>query len=125
MKTYQAIYKFYYKGKLAKSSYSGMCLADEIPANETVTLTWDDADYFFHRFGLIAPFNIYHLKKGRKICFFDIPKAVKEWKTKETGIEVTKTCIPYEASIKEILSYHDGEAAIKYLIERGLKVLDK
>lgn len=105
-------------------SYSGTTIQEEETIqNKTFRLNWDNVEEIQKQYGVYFGFNIWKKKKGRVISFFGWTKDIKEWKSKELNLifeilymEVTPP------SIAEILKYSDGEKAIKYLNQLGLKL---
>lgn len=105
-------------------SYSGTTIQEEgAVENKIFHLNWDNIEEIQKQYGAYLGFNIWEKKKGRVISFFGWNKDIKEWKTKELNLifeilymEVTPP------SIAEILKYSDGEKAIRYLNQLGLKL---
>ena len=105
-------------------SYSGTTIQEEgTIQNQTFHLNWDNIEEIQKQYGAYLGFNIFKKKKGRAISFFGWNNDIKEWKTKELNLifeilymEVTSP------SIAEILKYPDGEKAVKYLNQLGLKL---
>lgn len=122
MKFYDEYYTTYYNGEKV-DAYVNMVCADEIPEDRTIKITWDNLNKVYRELGCILPFNVWNFKRGRRISFWHDYKDIKETKQPILNMEVkvtTKECNP---SIQEILKYHDGEKAIKYLVERGMSVI--
>lgn len=105
-------------------SYSGTTIQEEgAVQNKTFHLNWDNIEEIQKQYGVYLGFSILKKKKGRVISFFGWTNDIKEWRTKELNLifeilymEVTPP------SIAEILKYSDGEKAIQYLNQLGLKL---
>lgn len=105
-------------------SYSGITIQEEgAVQNKTFYLNWNNIEEIQKQYGVYLGFSIRKKKKGRVISFFGWTNDIKEWRTKELNLifeilymEVTPS------SIAEILKYSDGEKAIRYLNQLGLKL---
>ncbi len=121
---YLVCYATLHEGKVINNTISHAIL-DETTSTETqhVPITWGNLGEINEKYGLFVAFNVWNCRKGRKIEFFSWRNAIKEWKTTDPNLELRITYTPYNASIEEILQYHDGDKAIQYLVEHGLTVV--
>ena len=122
---YLVFYSTLYNGQVINNNI-GHVILDETAATETqhIPITWENLNTIYNEYGLSCAFNIWNCRKGRKIEFFSWRSAIKEWKTTDSNLELRISYTPYNASIEEILKYHDGNKAIQYLVERGLTVVE-
>lgn len=111
-----------YKGMELRSHY-GEILTEEEPHDSVTKITWDNIEELYK----YATCDIKSCKKGRLLHVWgnlDIDGFYfKEWSKPNLTFEVKTTYRMIKPSIKTILEYHDGEAAIKYLLERGMTVV--
>ena len=123
LKYYIVCYSTLHNGQVINNNI-GHVILDETTTTETqhIPITWENLNTIYNEYGLSCAFNIWNCRKGRKIEFFSWRSAIKEWKTTNPNLELRISYTPYNASIEEILKYHDGNKAIQYLVERGLKV---
>ncbi len=131
MKFYNVFVTTYHNG-IEIGTTMGRTLTDKEVNTESYTLTWDNLDKMYKKFGFECKFNIWKFKKGRRVSFFTngiIPhkheRDVKEWKNKNLDIVIKVTYKERKASIDEMLKWHDAEKAIAYLNEKGLKINEK
>lgn len=93
-------------------------------------IDWDELDDFYKKYALELPFYIEKNKKGLVIRFYDSFKSKKQWKW-ESCYSYSPYSVEEEITvnsnwtINDILKHHDGENAIKFLVERGLTILPK
>lgn len=123
LKYYQVTYRtFVNDEKLIP--YSGTTIQEEEAAQDKkFLLDWNNVEEISERLGIYLGFSIWKKKKGRVIDFFGKARSIKEWKTKELNLKFEihfKEMSP--PSIAEILKYSDGEKAIRYLNQLGLKL---
>lgn len=122
MNFYKVVTTVYYKDREIRSRY-GEFLSEEEQHNSVTKITWDNINDLYK----YATCDMRTCKKGRRlrvlgnldidgICF-------KEWKQPDLTFEVKTSYTMITPSIKTILDCHDGEAAIKYLLERGMNVI--
>lgn len=123
LKYYLVCYSTLYNGQVI-NNYIGHVILDETAATETqhIPITWENLNTIYNEYGLSCAFNIWNCRKGRKIEFFSWRSAIKEWKTADFNLELRISYTPYNASIEDIMKYWEGDKAIQYLVERGLKV---
>ena len=123
---------FYYVNYITKhcghviGSYTGKVLLEDKPEDKHYDITWDNLREVYEEAGLVCKFNIWNCKKGRRVCFFIdglIPhkweKDIKEWKN--PNLDITLDVIYHvrrDVSISEIMNYHDGAKALKYIEEK-------
>lgn len=98
-------------------------LLENAPEKEIIKGSWDNVEDFVG-----FDVSLHKAKKGYVLRFFwdnywGEGTTFKQWKT---NITITKTYTYKEItpSIKEILSYHDGEKAMQYLLERGIQYIN-
>ena len=130
LKYYKPIIKCWLNKKEFDISY--LC-ADEISGDIPKAISknggWDEicnfSDKFLYR---QLPWKITATRRGLKIEILEdlgfTDNDIKQWKTiLEFKFEVNWVeCSP---SINKLLNYHNGEIAIQYMVERGLKVINK
>lgn len=123
LKYYLVYYSTLYNGHVINNNI-GRVILDETAATETqhIPITWENLDEINDKYGLSCAFNIWNCRKGRKIEFFSWRSAIKEWKTTDFNLELRISYMPYNAPIEDIMKYYEGDKAIQYLVERGLKV---
>lgn len=99
---------------------------NEVPEPTSVEVTWDNLSDVYESYALLCPFNIWHLKKGRLLSFWNCSLFdkntwdIKEWKTSSIGVIVETSYEEDEnTSLKEILNFN-ADLAIQYLVERGI-----
>lgn len=119
----------YYKDKEVRTEYCGMTLTDTPPENFTDVLTWDNIAEKYANNGGTYPFNLWKLRRGRRVSFFNdfgekIIRDIKEWKG-PLDLKVKYEYHLYTPPINKILDFYDGEKAIQYLVERGLAITGK
>ena len=123
LKYYQVTYRtFVNDEKLIP--YSGITIQEEEAAQDKkFLLDWNNVEEISERLGIYLSFSIWKKRKGRVIDFFGKAKNIKEWKSKELNLrfEIHFKEMP-SPSIAEILKYSDGEKAIRYLNQLGLKL---
>lgn len=131
LKFYTVYHSCYHNGTEVGTHVSTALMDESEAKNQTFFLNWDNLNEWYHDYGLYAYFNVWNLKKGRLVSFFNTRmfgnKAdVKEWKHKD--LNITIECKMYECnkSISEILQWHDSEKVLQYFKERNvLLALDK
>lgn len=126
MKFYHTYATTYHHGKEIGTTV-GKMLTDQKVDTEVYNITWDNISEMYQKLGLECSFNVWNLKKGRRVSFFTeniIPRKherdVKEWKEKDLDIVVKITYSEWKPSIEQVLKWHDTEKAIAYLKEKGL-----
>lgn len=122
MNFYKVITTVYYKGRVVRSRY-GEFLSEKEQHDSVVKITWDNINDLYK----YATCDMKICKKGRRLHVLgnlDIDGfRFKEWKQPDLAFEVKKSYTMITPSIKTLLDYHDSEAAIKYLLERGMNVI--
>lgn len=72
-------------------------------------------------------FKLLNTKKGKKLCIYDCCHfknfTLVEWKD-NLKFKLVFRYIKRNPSIKEILKYPDGDVVIKYLVERGMNIIE-
>ena len=122
MNYYKMIATVFYKGRKIRSRYAEF-LTEEEPHDSVTKITWDNIE----ELRKYATCEIKDCKKGRRLCVlgnldFD-GFHFKEWKEPDLTFEVKISYKMLKPSINTILEHYDGEAAIKYLLERGMNVI--
>lgn len=114
------------KGEKIAKRYYGLKLFETIPENTINTITWDNLDDYFAKYGLVLPFNVWHRKKGRLLSFFSDMETscrdIKEWKTELKLTIKEEYILEKHINLQTVMEYYDAEKAIQYLKERGLKI---
>lgn len=122
MNFYKVITTVYYKDREVRSRY-GEVLSEKEQHDSVIKITWDNINDLYK----YATCDMKICKKGRRLHILgnlDIDGFYfKEWKQPDLTFEVKKSYTMITPSIKTILDYHDSEAAIKYLLERGMNVI--
>lgn len=123
---YTTIYR---SGKEIKTKYCGEFIAENQPEDFTEELTWKNLTEKYDKNGFNYPFNIWNLRRGRRVSFFNdfgekFEKDIKEWET-PLNISVKHEYQLYNPSIEHIMKFPDGEKAIQYLVERGIAIVGK
>lgn len=111
-----------YKGE-SKGCYDTFIICDEKNANPfKEVITWENLDEIYKKFGSLCKFSVWNTKKGRRISFLNtwVWQEPEEWKIKALDLELLCGYTEVNASINDILNYHDSNLAIQYLKERGL-----
>lgn len=131
LKFYRCYFETINKGQMMYGDFSRV-LVDEKdkPQNETIQITWDNLEQVHQKYGIDVGFNVWTMKKGRVISFFngslifrkDYEKDLKEWKDKELDLQLKVSVKECQVSIQDVLDWYDSEKAIQYLKERGLSV---
>lgn len=128
MKFYDHYTITYHNGVEVATTACGTLLTDEAPENRTDELTWDNLDEYYYHNGIALPFNVWRLKKGRLVSFFDgsffnkDKRDIKEWKTPLNITVKHRYVEKLGVSIDYVLKWYDADKAIQYLNERGLKI---
>lgn len=133
MKFYTIYYMTYHNGKRVDFK-TGQILCDESKVdNWRVKFTWENLTELYEKIGCHCCFNIWDFKRGRLVSFFnddnvlpwskDFHHDVKEWKTPDLDIEVECEWVERHPSLDQIFEWHDGEKAMKYLLERGITMV--
>lgn len=118
MKYIQTIKRLYYKNE-AVGSYSFCSIVETISDDEIIKITWDNL-YEIPMF-MSGYCGYRETKRGKKITLdYSSPffyTTIKEWKQKDTNLELVISHRELKPSIQELLNFHDGEKAAKYLME--------
>ena len=116
--------KICYKGEIV-GIWTNDILSEEEKINFFKLITWDNLDEMTREY---RPFGFYdriYTKKGRKVILYlgnGSKKTIKEWKTPlNMSIEITYTT-DFKHSLKDILENYNTDLAMKYLIEKGIKI---
>ena len=125
---YRIRYTTYHNGEIIKSRNTAVMLTDKNVSTETYNFTWENLTELYHEHGLECAFNIWNLKRGRRVSFFSDAffkknhYDVKEWKHPDLNITLVVEYTPFEPSISYVLNWHNAEAAFQYLEERKIKI---
>lgn len=117
---YEVSFTLTYQGKIIHSD-TAYKLEDEskISKDEYFNITWDNAQTIKDKYSIFTGFSIHQTAKGKTIKCYNMGKTIKEWK-QTPCMELTVIYTKLNPSIDTILKWHNGEEAIKYLIERGI-----
>lgn len=111
------------KGERIMRRYCGLKLFEAIPENTVNTITWDNLNDYYFKYGALLPFNLWNRKKGRLISFWETScRDIKEWKTELKLTVKEEYILEKHINLKAVMEYYDAEKAIQYLKERGLTV---
>jgi hypothetical protein len=124
MIAYETEIAFYQNGKYVGGCTFDMRLGEKLPKDTELELTWNNIlDYYERCGGLFTPFGIEHRKKGLILKYWDGWKVYKSWKEPiSITVKNLHEDISDTVSINDILKYKPGDDAIKFLVERGLKI---
>lgn len=108
---------------------SGLIIQDESESDsKEYTFGWDKLTDVYYNLGLILPFNVWNMKKGRVVSFFNAKLFdkrtwdIKEWKESlSVTLKITYEDYKY-VSINDILKYHNHKLAIQYLKQEGMTI---
>lgn len=106
------------------SNFYDIC-TDTNPETQHILLSWDNINKVEFDIPFVCT-EIKKCRKGRKLSFsmmFDNFE-YKEWKREGLDLVYKIEYVEIYKSIKEILNYYDGDKAIRYLIERGIKEVE-
>ena len=136
LQIYEKTYRVFWRGEQIKTFRTHFIKEENevICGKSEIQVTWENLDnVLWEHDSLILPFNCWKFKKGRAVERFDLSPFNKktwsfyEWKEK-LDIQIT---IDYEKaneaffSINDIMNKFPIEIAIKYLVERGLSIINK
>lgn len=97
-------------------------ICENHPDTDVININWDNAEEKIRKLDIWLPFGITKRRKGLKLFFWDdLFTNVKQWK-EDLNIEIKTTWREYKPTIKEIMSFHNSDKAIQYLVERGLNI---
>lgn len=128
LKFYRIRYTTYHNGEIIKSYSKAVMLTEKDMTTETYNFTWKNLTELYHEHGLGCAFNIWNLKRGRRVSFFSDAffkknhHDVKEWKHPDLNITLVIEYTIFEPSLDYILKWHDAKAAYQYLTEHNLSV---
>ena len=123
MKAFYRFITIFYNGEYLCDRRTNLQLADKIPEKSEQHGSWDLLEWAHHN-NLTRDIAVETNRKGsRRFGHYDdfIPIATEK-KNPEIDIVIVNEYDEAHPSIQQILEYHDGEKAIKYLTERGLTV---
>lgn len=92
---------------------------ENIKDKELIKITWDNVEEIYQKYYYCLPFEIWKIKKGIKLLFYDdiIPKC--SWKKLyKLNISLLITTEIDTPSLKELLEYNNSDKAIQYITER-------
>lgn len=114
------------KGERIARRFCGLKLSETVPENTINTITWDNLNDYYFKYGAILPFSLWNRKKGRLISFFSDMETscpdIKEWKTELKLTIKEEYILEKHINLQTVMEYYDAEKAIQYLKERGLKI---
>lgn len=124
---YRVYYSTYHNGVEIYTECSNT-LTNQNPEDFEIEITWDNLQEVYYKYGVFLPFNIWNFKRtGLYVSFFShrpFDKNTADIYKKRNDLNITLKISyrKYSPSLKEIFKWHDGETAIKYLIERGISI---
>lgn len=130
LKFYRIYYNTIVRGYRVDTKVAKM-VTEETPHNDKIVLTWDNLTEMYQKYGLELGFNIWNMRRGRRISFWNMEIRnkktwdIKEWKEPQLALTLDIEYRAYTPSIDEIMQWYDGDKAIQYLVERGLSELIK
>lgn len=116
---YRVRYSLIRGGKTVVAKYGWHeVLYAQPPQNYRMALTWNDIESV--DMCMVSP-KILHKKRGKIILYADLDTyiCIKEWKEPTLDLEYSVTYQKVNMSLRDILEYYNGEAALRYLAERG------
>lgn len=122
LKYYRVFYIVFVNNEKVITDSGTTIREEEAAQNEKFLLDWGNVEEMSKKFGVCLGFDVLNKRKGRVLKFFGMTKDIKEWKTKELNLRFEIQFKEMCPSIAEILKYSDGEKAIKYLNQLGLKL---
>lgn len=130
LKMFQDHVTTFVDGKEIFSMSTGKMMCEKAPKDQTVDVTWDNVSDVELKLGWRLPFSVHDGWRGRYIAFDSVylafskdkPAPIKERKTPIPGIQVQIHWEETDPPIEEILQWHEGNKAIRYLAERGLNL---
>lgn len=126
MLKYYRVYSYttYPNAKKEEVHCGGRFILEETEAQDhTINVTWENVEKVSFLCDDLFPFSLVETKKGKMLMHKEIIKHFKEWKHPNLNITVEIQYKPIQASIQDILDYHDSDIAIAYLKERGMNVV--
>lgn len=130
LKFYRIYYNTIVKGYRVDTKVAKM-VTEEVLHNDKIVLTWDNLTEMYQKYGLELGFNIWNMKRGRRVSFWNMEIRnrktwdIKEWKESQLDLILDIEYREYTPSIDEIMKWYDGDKAIQYLVEHGLSVVNK
>ena len=136
LQIYEKTYRVFWRGEQIKT-FRTLIIEEEETfscSSEKIEVTWENLEDVYEKIGgLRLPFDWWTFKKGRAVERFDVSPFHKktwsfyEWKEKldiQITIDIEKANKTF-LSINDIMSNFPSEIAIKYLVERGLSIINK
>lgn len=130
LKCYRVYYKTYVKGYHIGSEVAKL-VTEEVPHADKIVFTWENLAEMYKKYGCQVRFNIWNMRRGRRISFFDAEIRnrktwdIKEWKEHFLDLTLEIEYREYTPTIDEVTKWYDGDKAIQYLTERGLAIINK
>lgn len=124
MMKYYRTYGELHNGTAISYGRNGVCLTEEerIPKIE-LTITWDNLEEIYKRYGELLPFSYRITKKGRIIQFYDEAVFNKDtWVIKEWKKELNMTAYIHNKEVEatfQDLKHFEAKKVQKYLAERA------
>lgn len=122
LKYYEITYTTFVNNEEVISYNTAIIQEEESAQDKKFLLDWNNVEEMSKRFGAYLGFSIWKRRKGRVIEFLGRISDIKEWKSKELNLRFEIRYKEMSPSIAEILKYSDGEKAIRYLNQLGLKL---
>lgn len=118
----------YYNDKFICEVGWGQLLTDKKPQDKEYNATWDNIVDILESIPIRGDYDIRQRKKGMKISFYNwngFWYEIKQWKSPELNVKIKVSYKKINKSISKVLEWPDSEKALKYLVERGLTVIQK
>lgn len=126
MLKYYRVYSYvtYPNAKKEEVHSGGRIILEETEAQDhTINVNWENVEKVSFPLDGLFPFMLFHRKKGKMLTHLIEYRHFKEWKHPNLNITVEIQYKPIQASIQDILDYHDSDIAIAFLKERGINVV--
>lgn len=126
MNMYNVYYRTYYNDKRIYQRSSRL-MYDKEPSDVAFEATnFEQLWEFVKSHGVYVPFTLWDFggRRGRMIeCFqFGVP-TIRERKPKEFRVRLSISYAVVEhVRLSEVMDYYDGEAAIRWLLDRGMQI---
>ena len=127
MEFYQHRVTVYRNNKQVDHPYCYTELWDTTPQDKTIHLTWDNLNEYYANHGLSLCFNVWNLKRGRLVSFFNArlfdknTHDIKEWKMPLDLIVKHEYTLRPSVSMDYLLKFPVSKVT-QYLQEHGLKI---
>lgn len=128
LKFYKRVISTYHNDSKIASLSAGVLCAEEsenLSEAQIIKVNWDNLSKVFKKYGACLAFNVWNLRRGRRVSFpsncFTFKKDfrnVKEWK-EDLNITLKIQHIEFQPTMRDVLNL-SADKAIKYLTERGI-----